>query len=95
MEQEQNCPGCGNRCPQDDLQCGRGKRYFGSEGEPRQERREHGAEGGDEIVNMVRKCGHFLHHSGKTEIAVRSLTTEERSRLLELLGKCYTEWTEK
>lgn len=98
MEEVLKCPFCGNHCPQNSLLCGRGKRYFGAQ-EHDGDRVHGGAHGGghgvangDEIVQLLRKCGHYLHHSGKEDTAVRSLTDEERKTLCRLLEKCYAEW---
>lgn len=85
-----NCPCCGNHCPADQLRCRRGVAYFNGEGERRAPEMP-----SDEIILMLRKCGHFLHHGGaEAPRAVKSLTQEERETLLALLGKCYREWTE-
>lgn len=102
MAEVLKCPFCGNHCPQDRLMCGRGRRYFSAQEQEngahiehgQEHHRENGAGCDDEIVLMLRKCGHFLHHSGKQDAAVRSLTKEERETLLKLLEKCYAEWQE-
>lgn len=92
---EQNCPCCGNHCPQSNLMCPRGQRYFGSEAAKSEERRDrHGrAEEQDEIILLLRKCGHYLHHGGVGEL--KTLTAEERKTLTDLLKKCYAEWSER
>lgn len=92
MENQTNCPCCGNHCPKDDLQCGRGKRYFGETAQsPAKDGHAHGApfENGDEepAVTMLRRCGHLLHHGGADNL-LDPLTEEEKRTLCELLGKC-------
>lgn len=97
------CPCCKNRCPADSLSCGRGRAYFGM-GRSGDESEAHGGhgghtgheqgghgfpEGGDEIVNLLRKCGHTLHHAyGHGDVRLDCLTEEERTQLAALLNKC-------
>ena len=91
---ERNCPCCGNHCPREALKCPRGQRYFGGSAPSGEEhvRHAHGAESGDEIVTLLRKCGHYLHHSEKPAV-ITCLSAEERRTLTELLNKCYDEWS--
>ncbi len=86
--EEKFCPCCKNRCPVTALSCGKGKAYFGISAEG-----EHGRRGfqesGDEVVDLLLKCGHTLHHShGASEIKLYCLNQEERAQLVALLKKC-------
>lgn len=93
MENQTNCPCCGNHCSKDDLQCGRGKRYFAEGGNEQSlgKGHAHGApfENADEepAVTMLRRCGHLLHHGGADNL-LGPLTAEEKQTLCDLLGKC-------
>ena len=91
--QEQFCPGCSNRCPVDALSCGKGRAYFGidnNDGGKRFGKGGHGfKESSDEIVNLLRKCGHTLHHAhGEEEVKLDCLSESERNELKKLLIKC-------
>lgn len=54
----------------------------------------------DAAIIMLRKCGHFLHHSvGKdsaktNEELLVKLTDDEKKALVELLQKCLESWQE-
>lgn len=80
---EEFCPCCGKRCPKESLSCHRGREYFGGGSE-------RGREGdGDEVVLLLRKCGHTLHHGhGHGPVSIGGLTQEERAQLVDLLKKC-------
>lgn len=81
---EKFCPCCKNRCPADALSCHRGREYFADRGEGEKGERE-----GDEVVLLLRKCGHALHHGhGHGDVRLDFLTEDERARLVVLLKKC-------
>lgn len=81
---EKFCPCCKNKCPVDALSCHRGREYFGQRGESGKEERE-----GDEVVVLLRKCGHTLHHGhGHGTVVMDFLTEDERAQLIVLLKKC-------
>lgn len=87
-EKEEFCPCCGNNCSVDALQCGRGKAHFGmTEGS-----REEPKTTEDRIINLFRKCGHYLHHGASSgadpKSVLNGLTEEEKLALLALLTKC-------
>lgn len=95
---EERCPCCGNHCPKENLQCGRGKRYFESGisgGEhPENSGMRHGGvaghgapEGEDKVITLLRRCGHTLHHGGDGEKMISNLTKEEKEQLIALLEK--------
>lgn len=97
-KKETNCPVCGNHCNKDDLKCGRGKNYFGLNGEDgrRGGDRPHGApfnKDEDPTVTLLRRCGHLLHHGGVENI-LAPLSEEEKKTLGALLNKCLSQ-TEK
>lgn len=81
------CPQCDNHCPADALQCGKGRRFFGSEEEERSHR-----ESGS-LASLLHRCGRFVHHSAEEEkLLFQALTEEEKAVLQELLGKLETGW---
>lgn len=103
---EDICPQCGNHCPKNDLRCPRGMRYFDMEMEA-------GGRGhsfarptyedisampvDDAVITLMRKCGHYLHHSagnGKdvNRKLLSALSEEEKKALAALLQKCTQEW---
>lgn len=85
--EEQFCPCCKNRCPVTDLSCHRGREYFAVRGEGG-ERGESPREA-DEVVTLLRKCGHTLHHGhGHNAVTIEGLTEDERATLIVLLKKC-------
>lgn len=46
-------------------------------------------------LSLLRRCGHFLHHSAGTEDTaslLNALTAEERAALEGLLEKCLAHW---
>lgn len=94
---EKNCPCCGRHCPADQLSCPRGRAYFGAvdgsrapaDHAPAEEKKE------EKLIVLLRRCGHFLHHSAGTEDTaslLNALTTEERATLEGLLEKCLDHW---
>lgn len=102
---ENTCPCCGRRCPVDDLHCDRGREHFGTQGESRGAHgahESHGSHGPHEsrsegkALMLLRKCGHFLHHSGDAvgdpAQLLSVLTEEERTQLETLLEKCLNSW---
>lgn len=103
---EQVCPQCGNHCPKDDLKCPRGMKYFGAKPEaggrkhsfahPTQEDISAMATD-DAVIVLLRKSGHYLHHSagnGKdvNKKLLSALSEEEKNTLVELLQKCTQDW---
>ena len=49
----------------------------------------------EKLIVLLRRCGHFLHHSAGTEDTaslLNALTTEERATLEGLLEKCLAHW---
>lgn len=85
--QMQICSQCGNHCPADALQCGKGRRFFGLE----EENHSHKESGG--LTSLFQRCGHFVHHAGEEEeILFQALTEEEKAVLQALLGKLDTSW---
>lgn len=97
---ENICPCCKNHCPSDRLQCRRGRAYFGaSDGEENREGRgERGGRGSgteDEVIVMIRRCGHYLHHNAAGEDGGKlsaCLSDKEKKELTELLKKCLESW---
>ena len=87
---EKNCPCCDRHCPVEKLSCGEGRRHFGME----DARREGAAE--ERMIVLLRRCGHFLHHSlgpGANAAALaEALSAEERATLEALLEKCLKRW---
>ncbi|MGN1116416.1 MAG: hypothetical protein ACI4TH_07605 [Candidatus Ornithomonoglobus sp.] len=97
-ENNNTCPGCGRHCPVDDLHCPRGRQLLGIEGaaDERGHRGHHdsGAEQ-DETILLMRKCGHYLHHSaGPTASGdlLSFLSESEKASLTALLKKCIENW---
>lgn len=89
---ENVCPCCENHCPPDHLRCRRGKEYFGkAEGAPNRPQQPE-----EKTVLLLRKCGHFLHHSaggdGQSASLQNALSPEERETLENLLEKCLNYW---
>lgn len=102
---ENTCPCCGRHCPADDLHCDRGREHFGGEGESRGPHGAHASHGPhgphesrpeEKALMLLRKCGHFLHHSGDAAgnpaRLFSVLTEEERLQLETLLEKCLNSW---
>ena len=87
---EKNCPCCDKHCPVEMLSCGEGRRHFGME----DARREGAAE--ERMIVLLRRCGHFLHHSmgpGANAAALtEALSADERATLEALLEKCLKHW---
>ena len=101
---EQTCPNCDRHCPVTALHCGRGREYFGIAEPERNNARghghsghgyEHGRGGRDEdprAVQLLRECGHLLHHGRATgKELVAPLTARELQTLEQLLEKCLYE----
>lgn len=90
---EKNCPHCDKHCPADQLHCPRGREYFGIKEEGHDG---HHAHSDENMIMLLRKCGHFLHHSvGRDQDItpmLNALTPEERSILEILLKKCLNQW---
>ncbi|MGN0960608.1 MAG: hypothetical protein ACI4PF_00245 [Christensenellales bacterium] len=88
---KENCPVCHNHCPKDELKCGRGKMYFEGKLNPEMssENQEHkfNHTPQNELTQLIRQCGHFLHHGGDEQDLFNTLSDEEKSTLLALLKK--------
>lgn len=95
MNEEINCPCCPNHCDINNLSCGRGIKHFNlSKNESEKEKlvvNEESLSVDEKILNKLRKCGHFLHHSKETPI-FQNLTVIEKENLLDLLTKCLDNW---
>lgn len=95
-DQIQTCDQCGNHCPVDALQCGKGYKYFGMEDTGCND--EHSRGRGhhhhrDGLAGLIQRCGRFVHHTDEEEeILFQALTEEERAALQELLGKLDAGW---
>ena len=97
---EQTCPNCGRHCPVSNLHCDRGREYFAvAENADRGERNHHEHGRGHDMrgdgpraVQLLRECGHLLHHGRATgEDLLAPLTERERQTLERLLEKCLYE----
>lgn len=95
------CPCCGHHCPADNLNCPRGKMYFGqTEDTEKHSGRGHGnnmPDIKDETVALMLKCGHYLHHglTDENENILSFLSDDEKTELTKLLKKCVEQWNEK
>lgn len=86
------CDQCGNHCPEDALQCGRGRRYFGMQPPPDSEGR-HGHPLPEGPVGLLRQCGHLLHHGGVGGgDLLKALSAEEQAELERLLTVLLADW---
>ncbi len=101
---EQTCPNCDRHCPVSALHCGRGREYFGIAEPERNNPRGHGYSGhghehgrierdeGPRAVQLLRECGHMLHHGRATGAElIAPLTARELQTLERLLEKCLYE----
>ena len=83
---EQTCPCCERHCPASALRCPRGEAHFSGAAPEAQ---------GDPLT-LLRRCGHFLHHSVDRDAGTAGLlavlTPEEQARLTALLKKCLNNW---
>ncbi|MGN1307469.1 MAG: hypothetical protein ACI4V3_07350 [Faecousia sp.] len=86
-QKETNCPCCENHCPQEYLQCAKGMEYFGTaptEPSPRTTE--------ERVLRLLRKCGHYLHHSAGCDAdsatLLSALSEEEKELLAALLSRC-------
>ena len=81
----EKCPQCENHCPQDALQCGKGRRYFGVETQAAP----------DSLLGLLKQCGHTLHHAGggmeESELFLM-LSETEQAELRSLLQKVTDGW---
>lgn len=85
MERNQEyCPQCPNHCHKSQLRCGRGRSYFGLEGDGQHERKTLTG-----VAGLLRQCGHLLHHNEEltNEVLCEGLTQEEQKTLEGLLNK--------
>ena len=87
---EKNCPCCDKHCPVEKLSCGEGRRHFGMEDA------RHAGAPEERMILLLRKCGHFLHHSmgpgADAAPLTEALSAEERATLERLLEKCLKHW---
>lgn len=100
-EHDNSCPNCGRHCSLNDLQCSRGREYFGQEPKERTKKPQHENAGKadsikDETVILMLKCGHALHHGLREEAENKDilffLSQDEKRELTRLLKKCIEEW---
>lgn len=101
MNPEANvCPGCENHCPQDQLRCPKGLKHFGDSGRmaggPSHGEADLSRLSPDEaVIQLMRKCGHYLHHSaGQVDSGalLSALSDDEKRQLVALLDKCAKNW---
>lgn len=85
------CPHCENHCPKNALRCNRGREHFGAGEGPAVH-----AAPEERVLVLLRKCGHFLHHSAASPEGASHLmdvlTPEEKETLAALLEKCLARW---
>ncbi|MGN0572261.1 MAG: hypothetical protein ACI4K9_08790 [Candidatus Fimenecus sp.] len=98
MTMEKTCPCCEKHCFQNQLRCRRGREHFGII--PSKIDMPNHADVADEKgIVLLRKCGHFLHHSvsryDDTSSLLKALTAEEKNTLETLLEKCLQSWDAK
>lgn len=87
--EEKVCPCCNRHCPADALSCHRGMEYFGASGARGGRGEGRGKPDEDEVVILLRRCGHALHHGhGGGGVKFDFLTEDERAQLTVLLKKC-------
>jgi hypothetical protein len=81
----------------EDLHCPRGKAHFGIETNGAQEKQHHHFHDkenmtiDDEVISLLRRCGHYLHHNmnaGGGEELLSALSEGEKKELIKLLNKC-------
>lgn len=94
-ENSKYCNQCENRCPADDLKCGKGRAAFGLD--PADSHgHEHGGHGQrvpmEGTLGLLQQCGHRLHHGGVGGDALSGLTASEQSELAALLTKLLADW---
>lgn len=88
---EQSCPQCGNHCPLNALQCGRGRKYFGADDSGHDHH--HHMDG---LSGLIHQCSRFVHHTDwKEEEVFQALTDEEKATLQALLEKLAADWKER
>lgn len=81
---EENCPCCPNHCDKENLNCWRGREYFGSTN-----RQDDPKTLEEKVISELRKSGHKLHHQreGNPIEMLSNMTKEELETLHELLSK--------
>ena len=92
----EKCPCSPNHCDKDNLNCGRGRDYFG---ETANQKKNNNYLNKDESTmtleektfSKIRACDHFLHHSDK-EVNLNFLTDLEKQELINILSKCLDNW---
>lgn len=101
MKEEKNCPCCPNHCDVDRLSCGRGREYFKSSSSDEVNKSNHHFEKDEssmtedkKVLLKLRKCGHYLHHSGNS-IDLNFLKEEEKQNLIVILSKCLENWDKR
>lgn len=92
--EKQYCDQCENHCPEDNLQCGRGRRHFGLESsEGGEGRHGHRQELPSGPIGLLRQCGHLLHHGGAAgDNLLAALNEQEQAELERLLEKLLSDW---
>lgn len=96
--EKQNCPQCPNHCPANALRCGRGRAWL-------KQREEDGSGESEELYGLMRRCGHYLHHSAgqghgreqkqgnhEKDRLFDALNEEEKDCLKDLLKKLLDSW---
>lgn len=95
--QAQTCPQCDNHCPADALQCGRGRKYFGTADDGHGHDHSHDGHGHGHpksgLAGLLHQCGRFVHHTELEEGELfQALTDEEKASLQALLEKLAADW---
>lgn len=93
---EGNCPKCENHCSADKLKCPEGRKYFGIKS-PAKKPEELTVE--DQILILLRRCGHYLHHYAGSDVnsagLLAGLEKNEKAALAVLLQKCQESWRQE
>ena len=101
MGNKNYCNQCENRCPIDDLKCGRGRRALGLEQDEHTDERlgdrehrhgnEHSARSHRKtlsgVLGLLQSCGHAIHHGEIGEDVLACFSNEEKIQLEKLLYK--------
>ncbi|MDY3767431.1 MAG: cytidylate kinase-like family protein [Lachnospiraceae bacterium] len=97
-----SCPRCKNHCSKDNLQCHKGKEYFGITTEESKEKHhelsKEATTPDEKVIELLRKSGHYLHHSvGHNDSTdpsqlLSALSAEEKTAMISLLEKCLQSW---
>lgn len=91
----QRCPQCGNHCPVDDLQCKKGRRFFGlndQKSDAAKHDKKH-RRAGNGLSKQLRRCGRFVKHAELEEDELfQALTDVEKTTLQVILDKLSADW---